>query len=125
MHVVLLQQCHVKMVYLVSLSGLLLRCFWKFYNVLSSLLSHLSNGLINVNFMKWLKLTEFFCGFGSHIWQLTTTYFKEECFVLFGGVMPVDLHKQWVADVEGVWKDLRNSDAQWWRNCRCGATQSK
>jgi hypothetical protein len=39
------------------------------------------------------------------------TYFKEEGLVLFAGASLVDLREQWVADVEDVWKDLRNPDA--------------
>jgi hypothetical protein len=52
-------------------------------------------------------------------------YLKDEDFVLFAGIRPVDLHEQWVADVEGVWKDLRNPDAQWWAELRmwCNSIQ--
>lgn len=49
--------------------------------------------------------------FGSQAWQLAMTYFKEEGLVLFAGASLVDLREQWVADVEDVWKDLRNPDA--------------
>jgi hypothetical protein len=107
----LLQHFYVKMVYHVPWSVLLLHCFLKFYNVLSPLLSHPSNDLTDVNITKWLKLEKQLCEFGSHVWQLATTYLKEKGFVLFAGVRPVDSHEQWVVDVEDAWKDLRNPDA--------------
>ena len=76
-----------------SWSILLIRCFLKFYNLLSPLLSHPWNGLTDANVTKWLKLEEKVSGFGSHAWQVATTYLKEEDFVLFAGAKPVDSHK--------------------------------
>jgi hypothetical protein len=47
-----------------------------------------------------------------------TIYLKDEGFVLFASARPVNSHEQWVAYVEGTWKDLRNPDAQWWAELR-------
>ena len=67
-HAVLLQHSHVRRVYPVPWSVLLLRCFLKFYNKLPLLLSHPWDGLTDANVMKWLKLAEAVGGFGSHTW---------------------------------------------------------
>ena len=117
-HALLLQQSHVKRVYPVPWSVLLLRCFLKFYNVSSGLLSHPSNGFTDAHVTKLLKLAEQLCSFGSHAWQVATKFLKEEGFVNFAGARPVDSHEQWVADVEVAWKVLRNPDAQWWAELR-------
>lgn len=125
MHAGLLQQFHVRRVFHVPWSVLLFRCFLKCYTILPPLLSHPLKGLTDANIIKWLKLAEQVGGVGLHVWQLATTYLKEEGFILFAGARLVDSHEQWIADVENVWKDWRNHGVQWWTELRmwCYSTQ--
>ena len=122
---VVLQQSQVKRVYPVPWSVLLLRYFLKYYRLLPPVLLHLQNGLTGANITTWLKVAKEAHGHGPHAWQLATSHLKKEGFVLYAGARPVDSQHQWVADVDGAWRDLRNPSRQWWAELRhwCNATQ--
>ena len=79
-HVVVLGHSHVRKVYHVFWSVLLIRCFLKFYNLKSFLLSHPWDGVTDAHVTAWLKFGGKNDGFGSHVWQLTTRHLKEEGF---------------------------------------------
>jgi hypothetical protein len=122
---VLLQQSHVKKVYPVPWSVLLLRSFLKYYSLLPPVLLHPQNGLTGANIGKWLGFAKDADGEGSRAWQQATTFLKGEGFVLFAGARPVDSLHQWAADVEAAWRQLRNPSPQWWAELRqwCNSTQ--
>ena len=124
-HEVVLQQAQVKRVYPVPWSVLLLRCFLKFHSPLPPVLLHPRNGVTGANIKQWLKVAKEFDGGGPRTWQVAVTYLKEDGFVMFAGARPVDLQQQWVAEVEGAWRDLRNPNRQWWAELRhwCNTTQ--
>ena len=120
-----LQQDQVKRVYPVPWSVLLFRSFLKFYSPSPPVLLHPQNGLTGANITKWLGAAKEVHGDGPLAWKKATSYVKDEGFVLFAGARPVDSLHQWVADVEGAWRDLINPSPQWWAELRqwCNATQ--
>ena len=125
MHAVLLDHSHVRRIYPVHWSVLLIRCFLKFYNLKPPLLSHPWDGVTDTNVTTWLKLAEKGDGFGFHAWQLATRHLKEEGFLLLAGARPVNTHEQWMAEVEGALEDLKSPGVQWWAELRmwCSSVQ--
>ena len=124
-HEVVLQQTQVERVYPVPWSVLMLRCYLKYHSLLPPILLHPQNGLTGANITQWLKVAQESDGEGTRAWQQARSYLKEAGFVLYAGARPVDSKQQWVAGVEGAWKDLRNPSRQWWAELRhwCNATQ--
>ena len=122
---VLLQQDQIKKVYPVPWSVLLLRCFLNFYSLSPPVLLHPQNGLTGANIKTWLGVAKEADGDGQHAWKRATKYLKEEGFVMFAGARPIKSLSQWVADVEGAWRELRNPNPQWWADLRqwCNSTQ--
>lgn len=121
---VLLQQTHVKKVYPVPWSVLLLRCFLHYYSLFPPVLLHPQHGLTGANITKWLGLAKDGDGEGSRAWQKATSYLKAEGFLIFAGSRPVESLHGWAADVEAAWRQLRNPSPQWWAELRqwCNST---
>lgn len=111
-HAVVLANSHVRRIYPVPWSVMLICFFLKFYKLEPPLLSHLWDGVTDANVTTWLKLDEKGDGSGSHAWKLATKHLKDEGFLLFAGARQVDSHEQWMRDVEDALQDLRNPDIQ-------------
>ena len=95
-------------------SILLIRCFLKYHGLSPPLVSHPSNGSTVANVAEWSKLAQEIDGDGARAWLQATTYLKEEGFLLFAGVRPVDSHDQWVADVDDATQDFILGTPKWW-----------
>ena len=113
-HTQLLNQTHVRRVYPVPWSVLLFRCFLKYLSFVPVPVSHPFHGGTLDNVTRWMKMAEEHSGEGWRVWQLATTYLREEGFLVFAGTREVESRQQWLSEVDAAWKELKSPTQVWW-----------